>query len=294
MTLVQLKYFTAVCDHGSVSAAAQSLFLSQPSLSAAIGELEEEFGVPLFHRHRRGMVLTAAGVRLYEQARQLLGQAEQTRRTMTELGRGRMVLRLGVPPMIGSLLLPLLYRDFLTQHPQLSVTVTEGGRRELLDRLNGDLLDMVFLPHDRPLSPGLDRLPVTEFETVCCLRKGHPLSARTRLCPEDLAYTPLVLFQDSFFQTERIRDWFAAAGMEPHIILQTQQLSTLQSVVSSTDGACFLFRPLLDGQAQLIPIPLSDPFRVQVSLAWKQGFARTPATQLLREYLTSTPLLLNT
>lgn len=285
MTLVQLKYFTAVCDHGSVSAAAQVLFLSQPSVSAAIGELEEEFGMPLFHRHRRGMELTAEGVTLYQLARQLLGQAEQTQRVMTDLGRGRTVLRLGIPPMIACLLLPRLYRDFLPNHPQLSLTVTEGGQKELLDKLNADVLDMVFLPHNKPLSAGLDHLPVAEFETVCCVSRDHPLTGQESLCPEELADVPLVLFQDSFFQTELIRGWFAQADIRPNIILQSQHLSTLQSVVASTDAACFLFRPLLDDRPRLCPIPLSDPIRVQVSLAWNQGTAQVPAMALLRAHL---------
>ena len=285
MTLAQLKYFTAICDQGSVSAAAQSLFLSQPSLSAAVAELEEEFGVPLFHRHRRGMSLTEEGCALYDLARRLLEQAEHTRRLMTELGQGRPVLRLGVPPMIGSLLLPVLYRDFLpgTQGPALAIT--EGGRQELLSALEDGKLDMALLPHDRALPPALACLPAAEFETVCCVRVGHPLAGLARISPAQLKDTPLVLFQDSFFQTQLIKDRFTGAGITPRILLQTQQLSTLQSMVDSTDAAGFLFRQLLEGQSRLCPIPLSDPIRVQVSLVWRQDKSVLPAMERLRQFV---------
>jgi len=288
LTLTQLKYFMAVCDHGSVSGAAQALFLSQPSLSAAISELEQEFGLPLFQRHRRGMILTQSGTQLYHLAHELLNQAEQTRRLMTDLGKGRKVLRLGVPPMIGSLLLPHLFRHFLPNHPDLSLTITEEGRRDLLTRLDEDQLDMVLLPHDRPLSPALSSVPVGQAETVCCVNRDHPLTRLDYVDPKALSQTPLVLFQDSFFQTEVIQDWFARAQITPHILLQTRQLSTLQSVVASTDAAGFLFRPLLEGQDRLAPLPLSQPFSVQISLAWKKQAAPFSAMELLREHLTKT------
>ena len=285
MTLTQLKYFAAVCDHGSVSGAAQALFLSQPSLSAAISELEEEFGAPLFQRHRRGMILTPGGTQLYTLARDLLKQAEQTQRLMTELGKGRKVLRLGVPPMIGSLLLPHLFRSFLPAHPDLSLTTTEDGRRDVLTRLEEDQLDMILLPHDRPLPSTLSTLSVGQVDTVCCVRHDHPLTRLDQITPEALADTPLVLFQDSFFQTEKIKKWFARAQITPHILLQTRQLSTLQSVVASTDAAGFLFRPLLEGQERLSSIPLSQPVLVDVSLAWKKQTASFSAMEVLLEHL---------
>lgn len=284
MTLAQLKYFTAICDQGSVSAAAQALFLSQPTLSAAVGELEEEFGLTLFQRHRRGMTLTEEGTRLCALARQLLDQAEHTRRYMAELGRERDVLRLGVPPMIGSLLLPALYRDFLPGAPGLSFNITEGGRQELVAALEEGKLDMALIPHDRPLSPALSASPAAGFETVCCVRRGHPLSTLACVDVQDLAHTPLVLFQDSFFQTQIIKDRFARAGLAPAIVLQTRQLSTLQSMVASTDAAGFLFRELLKGQDRLCAIPLAHPVRVQVSLVRLRDRAPLPAMEQLRQY----------
>lgn len=288
MTLLQLKYFAAVCAHGSVSAAADSLYLAQPSLSAAIRELEQEFGSPLFRRHHRGMELTPEGAKLYSMAQALLAQAEQTQRLMTELGKGRKVLRLGVPPMIGSLLLPHLFQRFLPNHPDLSLTITEEGRRDLLTRLEEDQLDMVLLPHDRPLPSTLSSLPVGQVDTVCCVSRNHPLTRLDVVSPEAFSQTPLVLFQDSFFQTEVIKDWFARAQIAPNILLQTRQLSTLQSVVASTDAAGFLFRPLLEGQDRLAPLPLSQPFSVQISLAWKKQAVPFSAMELLREYLAKT------
>ncbi len=287
MTLLQLKYFTAVCSHGSVSAAADSLFLAQPSLSAAIRELEQEFGVPLFRRHHRGMALTPEGEKLFSMAQSLLSQAEQAQRLMAELGKRRMVLRLGIPPMIGSLLLPTLFRDFLPLYPDLTLTTIEEGRQDLLSKLENDQLDLAILPHDLPLSSSLSSLELGQLETVCCVNVDHPLARRSDICPEVLADTPLVLFQNSFFQTEVVKNWFVRSQVTPNILLQTGQLSTLQSVVSSTNAAGFLFRPLLEGQDRLRPLALSQPVLTRVSLCWNRQSTSFSAMKLLRDFLAS-------
>ena len=74
MTLQQLKYIIAVADAGSLNKAANALFISQPSLSAAVKELEEEIGITLFHRSNRGIVVTAEGNEFLGYARQMMEQ----------------------------------------------------------------------------------------------------------------------------------------------------------------------------------------------------------------------------
>ncbi|MDD7220813.1 MAG: LysR family transcriptional regulator, partial [Eubacteriales bacterium] len=76
MTLQQLKYVTAVAGTGTISGAAQALFLSQPSLTAAIRELEQELNITIFSRTNRGVVLTAAGEEFLGYARQVLEQTD--------------------------------------------------------------------------------------------------------------------------------------------------------------------------------------------------------------------------
>ena len=151
MNLVQLKYFHAVCVYQSVSAAAEYLHISQPSLSNAIKDLEDEFGVTLFFRHHRGMSLTEAGEKLFEMCGDLLSRAETAERVMNELGNKRNLLRLGVPPMIGSLVLPGIYNDFAKNNPALSLEISESGSFELSRRLSDGFLDMIFLPHNKPI-----------------------------------------------------------------------------------------------------------------------------------------------
>ena len=105
MNLNQLKYFQTVYLYGNVSRAADILHISQPSLSESIRTLEDEFGVLLFDRRYRGMKPTEAGDRLFVLSRSLLDDAARIERIMDELGKDRHTIRIGITPMLGSILM---------------------------------------------------------------------------------------------------------------------------------------------------------------------------------------------
>lgn len=285
MNLIQLKYFDTVCTFGTVLAAAEALHISQPSLSASIKALEEEFGVTLFRRGHHGMTLTKEGETLRAMSRELLARAAETEDIMRDLGNGRKVLRLGIPPMIGSLLIPQLFREFLPENPDLRLEITEGGRQELLAKLSDELVDMVFLPHNRPIEQNLSLIHASRLEIVCAIAKNSPLSKMESVSPRELADIPLVLFEDSFFQTEEIKKRFAAEDIQPRILLQTDQLSTLTSMISNELAVGFIFRELVAASRGLAAVPLTEPMYVDVSLAAKKDAHMKDSMKRLREYV---------
>lgn len=292
MNITQLRYFRAVCTFHSVSDAAGYLHISQPSLSNAIKELENEFGVILFHRHHRGMMLTSEGEVLLKLTEDILGRTEQAENMMRDLGKEKKRLRLGVPPMIGSLILPNIYRDFVPNEPEISLEITEGGRQELLEKLDEDHVDMVFLPHSTPLDRKFSAIKIEQLPIVCCATKSNPISKLPTVRPEDVANTPLVLFENSFFQTEKIKKWFFDGGVTPQIILQTEQLSTMLSIISKDIAAGFMFRPLIEANPNLIPIPTETPLAVDVSLVWKKEAYFFNSMRRFREYVENVSLFM--
>ncbi len=271
MNLIQLSYFQAAARYLSISKAAEALHISQPSLSSAIQELEREFGVILFRRHHRGVALTKEGAELLKLCGGLLNHADTVKEIMRDLGEKRKNLRLGVPPMIGSLLLPQIYKEFATDNKDIQMDIYEGGRQELLHLLSEDLLDMVFLPHNAAFEAELSSLLVSKIEVVCCMSKKRWHRSGKMITPQDLKGVPVVLFKNSFFQTEEIKKWFAAGGIEPDIVLQTDQLSTLQNLISHDVAAGFLFRQLVEQDKALATLSLSPPMRLDVSLVWKKS-----------------------
>lgn len=270
MNFTQIKYFHAVCVHGSVSKAAEYLHISQPSLSNAIRELESEYGLQLFQRHHRGMTLTPEGELLLKMSQDLLTRAEHTDTILRDMGSRKKVLRLGVPPMIGSLILPRLCGDFLVDNPDITLKITEGGRQELMEKLSEDYLDMVFLSHDQPLDPSLSTMALARLEMACCVSPQSQLTTKHCLTPEDLNHEPLVMFSDGFFLTEQIRKWFALGGVTPNILLQTSQLSAIVSMVSHRIASGFLFRQVVENDPSLVAVPMAQPVSANISVAWKK------------------------
>ena len=285
MNLNQLKYFYAVCVHGSLSAACESLYISQPSLSSSIKALEKEFGVSLFNRRYKGMELTAEGKRLFEMCRDVLSRTEQLEDIMKHLGNERNKLRLGVPPMIGSIILPHIYRDFCTLYPDITLEIVEDGRNNLLDKLSENYLDMIFLLHNDPLDEKFVSTKVASLEIVCCASKDNIVSKYDSVTPQLLKDVPLVLFENSFFQTEEIKKWFARAKVTPHIILQTKQLSTMLTMISSNVAAGFTFRELTETNEAFVAIPAQNSMRADASLVWKKDSYYFSCMEKFRKYI---------
>ncbi|MBQ8249370.1 MAG: LysR family transcriptional regulator [Clostridia bacterium] len=292
MNLIQLKYFEAICKYGTVMSAAEHMHISQPSLSAAIKSLESEFGVTLFKRGHHGMTLTAEGETLYKMSLELTRRADEIESIMNDLGGESKILRLGIPPMIGSLILPRLFHDFNDNNPDVRLEITEGSRHELYGKLSEGFVDMVFLPHSRPLDKELSSLKIGRLEIVCCVSGEDPLAKKTSVRPALLANKPLVLFENSFFQTQEIKNRFAADKIEPNILLQTNQLSTLMSMISSGIAAGFMFRDLIKADAGLALIPLCEPMYIDVSLAWRRSSHQKYSMKALREYLAGSDIFI--
>ena len=266
MTLDQLRYFCTVCTHNSVTRAAQVLNVSQPSVSAAIRNLESEFGISLFDRQRKRLVLTTAGQQLWDMGKPLLQNADALSEAMHALGSGNQLLRLGVPPMIGSLVLPSLYSNFVSGQLQ----VVEDGSSSLRRLLSDGQIDMALLPHTQPFDDTLQDVKLTVLQNVCCVSKQHSLANYSHISLAQLKNEPLVLFKNSFFQTERILNAFQALDISPNVALYTGQLSTVQNMIAGGSAVGFMFEFLAKRSDGVVGIPLDPPMTTQVSLVWRK------------------------
>lgn len=274
MKLTQLEYFCEVYQQNNVSRAAQKLNISQPSVSAALRELEEEFGMQLFLREGRGIRPTPEGKIFYSHAQSLLNHADSFRRSMTGLAQGEEI-RLGVPPMIGSLVLPALYGKYQASEPSCRLRIIEGGRGQLTQGLEENRIDLALLPHDGPLER-FRTTSIGEMETMCCVSKVHPLHKRHSLTVRELEHEPLVLFSDSFFQTEQILERFHRASIRPNVLLQSNQLSTIGQMIARNIAVGFVFNSVAYSMHDVVPIALSPQMNFRVSLAWNPDIPQTP------------------
>ena len=290
MTLLQLKYFLAICEFGTISAAADYLHVAQPSLSLAVKELEGEFGTLLFHRTHRGMLLTPEGELLLNMGRDIIERTEAAKKRMREVGSNKKALKLGVPPMIASLILPRLYSAFLPQNPDISLDITECGRDEMVKKLLENDLDIALISHNRFSNAELNFLLIDTLEIVCSTSLCNPVSQKKSISPKDLEGVPLVMYKDGFFQSDEVKDWFSSHHVQPNILIKTNQLSTLTKLISDDVAVGFLFRKLAETEPYTTAIPLSPPIMAQISLVWKKQNYRFDAFERLKSFLQHTDL----
>lgn len=271
MKLKQLQYFQIAARFQSISKAADYCHVSQPSISKAIMELENEFNVVLLKHRRNSFELSEDGEILLEQIDNLLAQANNLEAIMKDIGKQRHQIRLGIPPMIGSFLFPAIYTAYCPVYPGTNITTVEGGRYNILKNLNEDLLDIAFIPHNIPISDAYHSMKVMDVETVCIVSEQHPLAKKGSVTIQDLANEDLIMFKNTFFQNKLITDFFYEAGLKPRIIHESSQLSTVSSFVSNNIAVGFVFKNLVSNIPDIVSVSFEKPLLLQVSLVWKKN-----------------------
>ena len=164
MTLRHLKIFLAVYETGSTTAAAEELLIAQPSVSVALKELEEHYGVRVFERMSKRLYVTQAGQELYQYARHLVSLFEETEDAMKSLGASGM-LHVGSSVTIGNYFLPGYIRTFQKEFPQVRVRVTVENTDTIEKLLLENGID-VGLVEGRIHSPYLVQFPYRKDRLV--------------------------------------------------------------------------------------------------------------------------------
>ena len=143
MELFQLKYFIAIAEHGSLTKAAESLYVTQPSLSAGMKKLEQELGVSLLERRWRGVRLTAAGEVFLENARVMIGNYQSTIIALRNF-QEQPILRLGMLCTLQVKIVSKLIKSFRELYPEVIVELHDTHLDELNRWLEQGEIDLVF------------------------------------------------------------------------------------------------------------------------------------------------------
>jgi len=216
--LQQLTYFLAAVEHGSFSAAANSLHMAQPSLSEQIRRLEAELGVPLFARAGRGLELTDAGRLLRPHAQRTLAEAQaaaESVREVRDLTGGTVAF--GTFGSAHHYLLGGLVQDFRTRHPQVRVRAIGQNSAEVADAVRDGQLEagLVVLPvEDR----GLDVRPALEEELLYL--SAEPERLRAPVTIEALARAPLILYDARWAREDPMRRRLGELAQRAGVVLE--------------------------------------------------------------------------
>lgn len=292
-TLRQLAYFVAAGETRSVTLAAERVNISQPSISAAVAQLEAEFGLQLFVRHHaQGLSLTTAGERFLQAAKALLLQAEELHDIADEVANA-----VAGPLQIGSfrtqspLLIPDLCRGFLDLHPRVKLSVTEGDEASLLVNLRRAEISLA-LTYMLNVTADLDFELLARLPTYVLLPADHRFAARRTIALPEIAQEPFILL-DMPLSREYFISLFMRQGLTPNIAARSDYPETVRSYVASGFGFSLLTaRPVnkaaLNGRP-LAYVRLDGDYEPMVlGVATLPGLRKTRTVQAFIEHCRAT------
>ncbi len=261
MTTVSLRYFATVARRGSIREAAEELHVAQSALSRQIQKLEQDFGVPLFQRHARGVELTSAGEIFLRHARSSLRQTERVRSELDALKglrRGTITIQ-SIESLVPGVLPQAILR-FRARHPGISFEVTVDRTDRIITAVREGRTDigLAFYP---PVEPDLTTVFKMREPLVALMSPRHPLAGRPKVSLADSVIYPIALPLKNSGSRVLIDIACKAAGIYMVPVLETNSIQFRVQFVQVDNGITFHSRlsardSLRTGD--LVAVPIRD------------------------------------
>ncbi|WP_435802227.1 LysR family transcriptional regulator [Streptomyces avermitilis] len=284
--LRHLRLFVTVAEDLHFSRAAERLGMAQPPLSQAVRRLEKELGAELFDRSQRSVRLTAAGVVLLDEARELLAREDRLRTLARRAGDGALgTLRAGVPPDTTAAVLSALLAACAERSPGLSVDLQEVTTEEQSRLLASGGLDVGLVHH--PVDTTELRLgPAVSLDLGVVLPRTSPLARLPAVTLGELSGHDLVLFPRAHApgRYDRILAACRAAGFAPGRLRHASHPEFLLALVTAGHGVAFDQGPVARKEPRVAWRPLAGrPLTQRISGAWPAGRTAHPAARHFAE-----------
>lgn len=273
MELRDLEYLVTIAREGSISAAAESLHMSQPNLSRQISALERELGATLLVRGNRRTELTEEGRVLLGRAHQILELAELARAEVEvaeESVRG--TVRIGGGETEGMRPIMRAAASLRRKHPDVNFSVHSGNAQDVTDLLDRGLLDFGVLiePADKSKYDFIS-LPTT-IRWGLMVRGDHPLASKSGISPEDLVGVPLIISLQRM-AWNGLSGWMGPRSSKVDVVATYNLLYNASLMVSEGIGCALCLEGIVNTEGtDLRFVPLNPPLEVGMVLVWRRGW----------------------
>lgn len=286
------KAFLAIAKEENLSAAAENLGLTQPSLTKRLTNLEEALGSKLFERHRRGMRLTAAGRLFLARALRIeheYGQAREEVRTLA--GMGLECLRVGASPLFHLRYAAPLFALLRNRFPALTFDLVADQNAVTLPMLRDGRLDIVLGPIEQQTSDGLIAvIPIAQMELFVIMASNDTAARNAVLRPEHLQDFEWVAYGGATDNTPHLRRYCTKHRLgAPRIIAHSTSFAATLDLTRALAAKLLAPTQLAEHflRAGLVARPISPPIsKLAVGAHVRQSSLRIPVIQKLLEDLT--------
>ncbi|GGD01850.1 putative HTH-type transcriptional regulator YwbI [Thalassobacillus devorans] len=275
MDIRHLEYFSEVAKQLSFTKAASTLHVSQPSLSKAIKQLEEELGVPLFYRAKQ-LVLTDAGKAVLVNAKNVLDAFHNLNSELNDvidLKKGE--VKIGIPPIIGAAFFSSVITCYKEKYPQVEILLNEVGSKMIKQGVEDGSLDIGLVCNLPSKNEDLfDVIEVINDPLTLVVHKDHPLASETRIDLASLENEPFIMYRQDFTLHDRILDECAKKGFTPNVVCHSSQRDFMIEMVEAKLGVALLpgkiAAEIMD--RSLVSVPLIDSnASLELGMIWKKN-----------------------
>jgi DNA-binding transcriptional LysR family regulator len=260
------RIFLHTAKTGNFTKAAQELFITQPSISYAIKQMEQALGLKMFNRNSKGVELTAEGQALLEYVEKsflLLDEGEQKLQDLKQFNGGE--LRVGASDsLFKHLMLPVL-DQFHQEFPKIRIRLSHGKTSEIAQRLKEGMIDcgIVHLPL---VDPQLDVRPLTETQDCFVVGEAYREHTHFPLTAVELSEIPLLCLSQGSSTRLFMEWWFVAQGITVEVDIELGSIDLLVELAKRGFGAAFISRSFVSNELQagsLFEIHTTEPIPVR-------------------------------
>ena len=273
MTLNQLRYFCTASRCHSITKAAEELYVTQPTVSVAIRDLEIEFGISLFYRKGNQLILTQEGEAFYEKATYILQYCNELQADYSSMSRVKPPLRIGIPPMLSTVFFPELLTAFHQDYPEIAVMLEEYGSARACDLVQNDTLDLALVNMEQYNIDKFHNVVLANDQVVFCVNKDHRLADKEIVTTKEMSKELLIFFNADSVQNQLLKTRFEMNGYIPNIVMRSSQIYTTLQFIKTGKYSCFLYSSMLDKftDSEITGIPLNPPIHIKIGMIWKKG-----------------------
>lgn len=290
MTITQLEYLIAVVNYGSFSSAAEHCFVTQPSLSTQIKNLEDELGVIILNRGDKPIVPTQAGHVVIDQAKKALSEFYLIKEKVYELSNAvKGVILLGVIPTISPYVLHKFIPKFLKHYPQVKLEIKEMYTHQIESALKKGTLDIGLLAGGFTSKEDIVEEKLYEDKFYLYVSKKHPFFGKTKISASSINIDELLLLPDGHCLRTQILDLCGGQIRSyGHVHFESGSLETIIRMVDSTNALTIVPQMMVpfineSSKNQLIAFEQTLGARRDISLAVSHNFYKKSIYNALKK-----------
>lgn len=249
MKLRQLEYVVEVVRQGlNVTAAAQSLYTSQPGISSQVKQLEDELGFPIFIRQGKHLVeLTDAGQEVLRYARRMLDERDNIRRISQELNSPKQgSFRIATTHTQARYALPLVIEQFVKKYPNVQFHIHQGTPTQIAELTSNGDTDLAIATEALELFDDLILMPCYQWNRCVIVPHDHQLAKVKSLKLEEIAKYPIITYVFGVGDRSVVGSAFKQAGLDPRIVLTAADAEVIKTYVQSGMGIGIIARMAFD------------------------------------------------